>query len=103
MVVPWLTPNSRVGDAAKRKPMKKVRRSPPPVHSPQSPLTVRVRHSGGGYSVRAQGISASCTWSAATAVRRLGEKLGFKPGFDVVRKGAADGASDIWNIVEVQP
>lgn len=71
---------------------------------PASSLTVRVRRDGSGYAVRAQGKSASCTWSAATAVRKLGEKLGFKPGFDVVRVGAAlDGGGEIWNIVEVQP
>lgn len=88
----------------KRKPAKKVRRSPPLLQALKSPLSVRVRSSGGGYSVRAQGMSASCTWSAATAARRLGERLGFKPGFDVVRVGAdAKGDGDIWNIVEVQP
>lgn len=69
-----------------------------------SPLAVRVRHSGGGYSVRAQGKSAGCTWSAAQAARKLAEKIGFKPGFDVARVGAAaDGDGEIWNIVEVQP
>ena len=69
-----------------------------------SPLAVRVRHNGGGYSVRAQGKSASCTWSAAQAARKLAEKIGVKPGYDVVRVGpAADGDGDIWNIVEVQP
>lgn len=66
-------------------------------------LAVCVRHSGGGYSVRAKGKSASCTWSAAEAVRRLAEKIGFKPGFDLVRVGPAVDGGDIWNIVEVQP
>ena len=79
---------------AKHKPAKWVR---------VSPMAVRVRRSASGYSVRIQGKSASCTWSAAMAARKLAEKIGFKPGFDVVRVGpAADGDGDIWNIVEVQ-
>lgn len=76
----------------------------PVVKASISPLAVRVRRSGTGYTVRAQGQSASCEWSAAQAARKLAEKIGFKPGFDVARVGpAADGDGDIWNIVEVQP
>lgn len=65
-------------------------------------IDVRVRFSGGTHVARHGKRTASCAWSAAEAVRRLAAKLEFRPGFDVVRRGAELlGDGEVWRIVDL--
>jgi len=65
-------------------------------------VTVRVRFRNGTYTCTFRGQRASCTISAHGAVKRLAEKLGYKPEAPIERVGqAADGGGEVWKIVDL--
>ncbi len=84
-----------------RRPAAKLREKAGNREQLPAALIVYVRDTGRAFTARALGKTAGSLESAHRAVRRLGDQLGFLPGFDAVYVGndPDDARAHIWKIV----